>query len=71
MFGDLLGSFNKSNRNMINEICFNDKMVINLANIFFLCCFWMDSWAIIQKEKQKNMLEAGSNLIRRLAKEFC
>lgn len=84
MFGDWLCSFSKSNRNLIivgcgavlralwrsrNEICFSDKMVINPYNILFLCCFWMVSWNIIQK-KAKKMLEAGSNLVRRLAKEF-
>jgi hypothetical protein len=29
-----------------NDCFFGDKILLDPANIIFLCCFWLDSWAI-------------------------
>jgi hypothetical protein len=36
-----------------NDWCFGDKILLDLSNVIFLCCFWLDSWAIRQKEREK------------------
>jgi hypothetical protein len=36
-----------------NDWCFGDKTLLDPSNVIFLCCFWLDSWAIHQKEKEK------------------
>jgi hypothetical protein len=84
MFGDWLCSFKRNERNLItigcsavlwslwknrNDCCFNNINPVNSANIVLLCCFWLDSWAILQKETTKNILGEGSSLIRRIVKE--
>jgi hypothetical protein len=33
-----------------NEACFEDKRVVNTLDIFTLCCFWMNSWILLQKK---------------------
>jgi hypothetical protein len=52
-----------------NDWCFSDKTLLDPSNVFFLCCFWLDSWAIRQKEKEKRMVVQGSKLIRKIASE--
>jgi hypothetical protein len=32
---------------------FGEKILLDPANIIFICCFWLDSWAIRQREKEK------------------
>jgi hypothetical protein len=36
-----------------NDWCFGDKILFDPSNVIFLCCFWLDSWAIRQKERGK------------------
>lgn len=52
-----------------NEAFFNNKMISDSSGIVFLCCCWLDSWAILQKKKEKMMLVEGSLRVRRMAKE--
>ena len=52
-----------------NDWFFGEKSLIDPANIIFLCCFWLDSWAIRQKEKEKKMVVQGSQLIRKIISE--
>jgi hypothetical protein len=52
-----------------NDWFFGEKILIDPANIIFLCCFWLDSWAIRQKEKEKKMVVQGSQLIRKIISE--
>jgi hypothetical protein len=40
---------------------------MNAANIFILCCFWLNSWVLNQKEMPRKRLKEGSRLIRRIA----
>jgi hypothetical protein len=83
MFGDWLCSFNKNERNLItigcsailwsmwkirNDCCFNNINPINAADILFLYCFWLDSWAILQKKSTRRTLEEGSSLTKKNAK---
>jgi hypothetical protein len=35
-----------------NDICFKGRNIMNAANIFILCCFWLNPWALIQKDKK-------------------
>jgi hypothetical protein len=51
-----------------NHWLFGDKILLDPAIIIFLCCFWLDSWAIRQREKEKEMVQ-GSRLIRKIASE--
>jgi hypothetical protein len=44
---------------------FGEKILLDPANIIFLCCFWLDSWAIRQREKEKEIVVQGSRLIER------
>jgi hypothetical protein len=46
-----------------------EKKLLDPSNVVFLCCFWLDSWAIRQKEKEKRMVVQGSRLIRKIASE--
>jgi hypothetical protein len=43
--------------------------LLDLSNIIFLCCFWLDSWAIRQKKKEQRMVVLGSKLIRKTTSE--
>jgi hypothetical protein len=52
-----------------NDWFFGEKILLDPANIIFLCCFWLDSWAIRQKEKEKKIVVQGSQLIRKIARE--
>jgi hypothetical protein len=45
------------------------KNLLDPSNVVFLCCFWLDSWAIRQKEKEKRMVVQGSKIIRKIASE--
>ena len=57
------------------EFCgkvFNGKMLADPSNAVFLCCFWLDTWAILQKKKEKRIVELGSLRIRKTANDaFC
>jgi hypothetical protein len=85
MFSHWLHLFNKRDRNLLtvgcsavlwtlwkirNEACFEDKRVVNMLDIFILCCFWMNSWILLQKKSARRMLEERSNHIRRMASDF-
>jgi hypothetical protein len=37
-----------------NDCCFNDNLIDDPTNGIFLCCFWINTWTIRQKEKEKN-----------------
>jgi hypothetical protein len=37
-----------------NDCCFDDKTLYDLSNVLFMCCFWLDSWAIRQKRRKKD-----------------
>jgi hypothetical protein len=37
-----------------NDWCFDEKILLDPSNVIFLCCFWLDSWAIRQKEREKD-----------------
>lgn len=50
-----------------NDICFNGRNIMNVTNIFILCCFWLNSWVLNQKEIPIKRLEEGSRLIRTIA----
>lgn len=52
-----------------NDGCFNNKRIIDPSDVVFLSCHWLDSWAILQKRKERRMLEEGSQLIKGMAKE--
>jgi hypothetical protein len=52
-----------------NDWCFGDKILLDPSNVVFLCCFWLDSWAIREKEKEKRMVVQGSRLIKRITNE--
>jgi hypothetical protein len=52
-----------------NDWCFGKKNLLDPSNVVFLCCFWLDSWAIRQKEKEKRMVVQGSKIIRKIASE--
>lgn len=84
-FGEWLCGFQKNERNLItigcgailwtlwrirNDCCFNSKNHVNASNVFLMCCFWLDSLTILQKNSTKRKLEEGSSLIRRIAKEI-
>jgi hypothetical protein len=34
-----------------NDWCFGNKIMLDPSNVIFLCCFWLDSWAIRQRER--------------------
>jgi hypothetical protein len=83
MFGLWFCNFKKYERNLItigcsavlwslwktrNDCCFNNITSPNIANIVLLCCSWLDSWAILQKETSRKMLLEGSSLLRRMVK---
>jgi hypothetical protein len=68
MFSRWLHLFNKRDRNLLkmgcsevlwtlwkirNEACVEDKRVVNTLDIFILCCFWMNSWILLQKKRQE------------------
>jgi hypothetical protein len=36
-----------------NDWFFGEKILLDPTNIIFLCCFWLDSWAIHQRERGK------------------
>jgi hypothetical protein len=46
-----------------NDWCFGKNHLLDPSNIIFLCCFWLDSWAIRQKKKEQRMVVLGSKLI--------
>jgi hypothetical protein len=52
-----------------NDWCFGDKILLDPSNVIFLCCFWLDSWAIRQREKEKKIVVQESKLIRNIASE--
>jgi hypothetical protein len=52
-----------------NDWCFGKNHLLDPSNIIFLCCFWLDSWAIRQKKKEQRMVVLGSKLIRKTASE--
>ena len=48
------------------------KCLLTPLTQFFLCCFWLDTWAILQKKKEKRIVELGSLRIRKTANDaFC
>jgi hypothetical protein len=84
MFGSWMGNFKKDDTNLLivgcgvvlwtlwrirNNRCFNNKDLADATNIFLLCCFWLDSWAIIQKRTTRMTLEGKSKLIIRIMKK--
>jgi hypothetical protein len=85
MFGKWLCGFKVYERNLItigcsavlwslwktrNDCCFNSINLYNAADILFLCCSWLDDWAILQKETPKKILLERSSRLRKMAKEF-
>jgi hypothetical protein len=75
LFGDWIMSFNKSVRNLVmvgcgavlwaiwrtrNNACFNGLLVFDPIEVIFTCCFWLDSWSVLQSETTKKMLLGGS-----------
>lgn len=36
-----------------NDKCFNGKNITKASDIFILCCFWLDSWALNQERDIK------------------
>ena len=55
-----------------NDKVFNGKMLADPSNAVFLCCFWLDTWAILQKKNEKRIVELGSLRIRKTANDvFC
>jgi hypothetical protein len=52
-----------------NYWCFGNKTILDPSNIIFLCCFWLDSWAIRQRKREQKMVVQGSKLIRKIASE--
>ena len=87
LFGPWIHSFSKIDRNVVmfgcgavlwsiwrtrNDKVFNGKMLADPSNAVFLCCFWLDTWAILQKKKEKRIVELGSLRIRKTASDaFC
>jgi hypothetical protein len=84
MFGRWLCKFKGHEKNLItvgcsavlwslwkhrNDFCFNNISSLNVVNLVFLCCSWLDAWAILQKETSRKMLLEGSSLLRRMVKE--
>jgi hypothetical protein len=68
IFLDPVNSFSKNEKNLVlfgcgaviwaiwrsqNDWCFNDKLIFYPTNVIFLCCFWIDAWAIWEKERGK------------------
>jgi hypothetical protein len=85
MFGKWLCGFKVCERNLItigcsavlwslwkirNDCCFNSINLSNAADILFLCCSWLDAWAILQKETPKKILLERSSRLRKMAKEI-
>lgn len=52
-----------------NDWCFDNKTFYDPSNVIFMCCSWLDSWAIRQTKKEKRKVEQGSRLIRKMASE--
>jgi hypothetical protein len=52
-----------------NDWCFGNKHLLDLSNIIFLCCFWLDFWATRQNKKEQKIVVLGSKLIRKTASE--
>jgi hypothetical protein len=48
-----------------NDMRFIDKIDSNPADIFLLCGFWLDSWAILQRGVARKTLEFANSLIRK------
>jgi hypothetical protein len=83
MFGEWLCSFKKYERNLItigcsavlwslwkirNDCCFNSINRVNATNILLLCCSWLDSWDILQKETSRKILGKEAPLSEELLK---
>lgn len=64
LFCSWLGRFGKFNRNLITigcgailssiwkvkvDACFNNKVILDPTDVIFLCCYLLDSWALLQK----------------------
>jgi hypothetical protein len=43
-----------------NDWCFGEKTLLDPSNVIFHC-FWLDSWAIRQKEKEKGWWSKEAN----------
>jgi hypothetical protein len=83
LFGVWIRNFNKNTKLILfgcgavlwsiwrarNDWCFGNKTLCDPSNVVFMCCFWLDSWAIRQKKKEKRKVGQGSRLIRRMASE--
>jgi hypothetical protein len=85
MFGSWMDSFNNTVKNLVlfgcgaviwaiwrcrNDCCFGSGKINDPTNVIFSCCYWLDTWNIRQKKKERNLVEQGSLKIRRMACEI-
>jgi hypothetical protein len=82
LFGAWINSFNRTEKNLVlfgcgaviwviwrclNDCCFGTDRIDDPTNVIFSCCYWLDTWAIRQKKKERKLVEQGSLKIRRMA----
>jgi hypothetical protein len=85
LFGPWINSFNKTEKNLVlfgcgaviwaiwrsrNDCCFNANLIDDPTNVIFSCCYWIDTWAIRQKKKERKLVEQGSLKIRKITSDI-
>lgn len=53
-----------------NDCCFNARLIDDLSNVIFSCCYWIDAWSIRQTKKGKRLVEQGSRRIRKITSDI-
>jgi hypothetical protein len=45
-----------------NNICFNKKVINDPSGVIFLCCFWLDSCDVLEREREEKEDAGGRKL---------
>ena len=54
---------------MRNDVVFKDRLPNDPTELIYNDCSCLDKWLILQKKSQRNKVELGNQLLRRIASE--